>query len=137
VPAEGAASSKPQLLVWKGDTEYVPYSELHLTEDEQKVWQHQLSTRKVDGALLECWLDEHKRWRFKAEADGQPRFRGDQTTGHHISKVPEVRASMEEHITEADLLVAAAAKHLPSKRSRDEEDDEEEELGCRQKRRCY
>ncbi|KAL2156507.1 hypothetical protein VTH82DRAFT_1252 [Thermothelomyces myriococcoides] len=73
-------------------------SPLYLTEEEWetlKSWGDPLQDR-----VVECCLDEEKRWRLY-------RFRDDKTEANHVSTVNSVLASIKDGVTEAELLQAA------------------------------
>ncbi|KAL2171025.1 hypothetical protein VTG60DRAFT_3873 [Thermothelomyces hinnuleus] len=73
-------------------------SPLYLTEEEWealKSWGDPLQDR-----IVECCLDEEKRWRLY-------RFRDDKTEANHISTVNSVLTSIKDGVSEAELLQAA------------------------------
>ena len=54
----------------------------------------------LDDRLVECYYDRHHRWRFL-------RFRDDKHEANHITTVQSVMESIEDHVTEADLISAS------------------------------
>jgi len=92
-----------RLLVFRGSDrgqpEYEEFPEkLYLTEEEWetlKSWGDPLQDR-----VVECVLDEEKRWRLY-------RFRDDKTEANHISTVNSVLESIKDAVSEAELLAAA------------------------------
>ncbi|KAF3906377.1 hypothetical protein ABW20_dc0104516 [Dactylellina cionopaga] len=92
--------AKPQvfLSVNHGNGRYERWAEMYLTDVE---WED-LKGRGVelDERIVECAMDEEKRWRFK-------RFRNDKKDGNHISVVSSVMESIRDGVTKEDLLKAA------------------------------
>lgn len=92
-----------RLLVFTGSDRGKPaYEEfkdpLYLSEEEWetlKSWGDPLQDR-----VVECCLDEEKRWRLY-------RFRDDKTEANHISTVNSVMGSIKDGVSEGELLVAA------------------------------
>ncbi|KAL2123360.1 hypothetical protein VTJ04DRAFT_3815 [Mycothermus thermophilus] len=71
---------------------------LYLTEEEWerlKSWNDPLQDR-----VVECCLDEEKRWRLY-------RFRDDKNEANHVSTVNSVMQSIKDGVSEQDLLAAA------------------------------
>lgn len=68
--------------------------------------------KPLDGRIIECWLErpenEEPRWRFKRESDGTPRFRDDKNGANHISTVEKVIESIQDGVSEQDLIDHAA-----------------------------
>ena len=92
-----------RLLVFTGTDRGKPgYDEfrepLYLAEDEWetlKSWGDPLQDR-----VIECCLDEEKRWRLY-------RFRDDKTEANHVSTVNSVLESIKDGVSEGELLAAA------------------------------
>ncbi|KAL1842408.1 hypothetical protein VTJ49DRAFT_5367 [Mycothermus thermophilus] len=93
-----------RLLVYTGggsgnQANYDEFPEpLYLTEEEWerlKSWGDPLQDR-----VVECCLDEEKRWRLY-------RFRDDKNEANHVSTVTSVMQSIKDGVSEQDLLAAA------------------------------
>lgn len=89
-----------RLLVFAGGgAGYELFGEpLYLTEDEWetlKGWGDPLQDR-----IVECCLDEEKRWRLY-------RFRDDKTEANHVSTVNSVLDSIRDAVSETELMAAA------------------------------
>ena len=86
------------LSVNMGGNRYERWAEMYMTDEE---WENLKGMNvELDERIVECALDEQKRWRFK-------RFRDDKKDGNHISVVKSVLESIEDGVSEADLLAAA------------------------------
>jgi mRNA guanylyltransferase len=93
------------LLVWQGSGDYSLFAQLYITDQE---WEAMKSlNQQLDGRIIECYKDNQQRWRFKAEHDGTPRFRDDKATANHISTVRKVLESIEDGVTQEELMQAA------------------------------
>jgi mRNA guanylyltransferase len=93
------------LLVWQGEGNYTFFANLYITDAD---WEAMKSLhQQLDGRIIECYKDTQGRWRFKAEADGTPRFRDDKKTANHISTVRKVLESIEDGVTQEELMGAA------------------------------
>jgi mRNA guanylyltransferase len=94
------------LLVWHGQGQpYTKFANLYITDAE---WEAMKSLQEqLDGRIIECYRDIQGRWRFKAEANGAPRFRDDKQTANHITTVNKVLESIEDGVSEEDLMAAA------------------------------
>nr|OQO15730.1 hypothetical protein B0A51_18469 [Rachicladosporium sp. CCFEE 5018] len=96
------AKPEIELLVNHGDGDYRRYADLYLTDKEWEAMKAQ--SEMFDHRIVECWLDpELKKWRPKLD-DGVPRFRDDKTDANHISTVKSVMESIEDGVTEQDLI---------------------------------
>ena len=86
---------------------YKFFATLYLTDTE---WEScKRLNQQLDGRIIECYRDPvQKSWRPKLEPDGSPRFRDDKTDSNHISVVDSVLESIEDAVTEQDLISAAA-----------------------------
>jgi mRNA guanylyltransferase len=79
----------------KPDTWFAP---LYLEPNE---WESLKSLNEpLDDRIVECFMDEQKRWRYM-------RFRDDKTTGNHASTVESVIESIRDRVTKEDLIEAA------------------------------
>ena len=84
---------------------YKFFAPLALTQAE---WETLKSlNQRLDGRIIECYRTEQGHWKYKAEADGTPRWRDDKKDANHISTVDSVLASIEAPVTEMDLLANA------------------------------
>ncbi|GAB7348786.1 hypothetical protein MBLNU459_g7509t1 [Dothideomycetes sp. NU459] len=102
------------LLVWHGRGESRYFAPLHVPEDE---WESMKSMGQVlDGRIIECYKDEEGRWRYKREPDGTPRFRDDKQEANHIKTVESVLESIEDAVTEQDLLDHVKVIHVAWKK---------------------
>lgn len=96
-----------ELLVFKGNGKNEFFAPLHVEEDE---WRSMKAVgQMLDGRIIECYKDTQGRWRFKREQDGSPRFRDDKKEANHISTVESVLESIEDAVSEQDLLDHARA----------------------------
>ncbi|KAL8928702.1 MAG: hypothetical protein Q9172_000765 [Xanthocarpia lactea] len=99
-----SATPKCKLLVFRGDSEYLQWADMFIEPAE---WEALKSLNEpLDNRITECFLDERNRWRFL-------RFRDDKTEANHISTVESVMESIQDRVTQEDLIGAA-------KRIRDE-----------------
>ncbi|KAK3075892.1 hypothetical protein LTS18_013961, partial [Coniosporium uncinatum] len=90
------------LHVYYGDDNYRPFASLYITDEE---WEAMKRLGEVlDCRIIECWKDEQGRWRPKLESDGSPRFRDDKKDANHISTVKKVLESIDDGVSEQDLL---------------------------------
>jgi len=90
------------LLVNHGNRDYRTFATLFVTSTE---WDAMKAlNQQLDGRIIECYKDRQGRWRFKKEKDGSPRFRDDKTDANHISTVNSVLSSIEDGVSEQDLL---------------------------------
>ncbi|KAI4246015.1 MAG: hypothetical protein L6R40_002231 [Gallowayella cf. fulva] len=99
-------SAKPQfkLMVFQGDGEYLQWGTMFVEDTE---WEDLKSLEEpLNDRITECFLDNLGRWRYL-------RFRDDKTEANHISTVQSVMESIQDRVTQEDLLGAA-------KRIRDE-----------------
>ena len=61
--------------------------------------------QQLDGRIVECFRNPiDATWRPKLEPDGSPRFRDDKTDANHISVVESVLDSIEDAVSEQDLI---------------------------------
>ena len=81
------------VLVDKG--QYYHYGNMYVAPEE---WEGMKSLGEpLDDRIVECYQDEHHRWRFL-------RFRDDKTEANHISTVESVMESIQDQISEIDLI---------------------------------
>lgn len=119
-PDFDAMPDRFKLLVYHGNKEYRPFAhDLSVTEQE---WERLKGlNQRLDGRIIECYRETDGRWRFKAEDDGTPRWRDDKSDANHVSTVNSVLDSIEDPVTEGDLLAAEGKIHEAVKRLRDQE----------------
>src|SRR5690606_32399126 len=80
----------------------------------------------LDDTIVECVRDEEGRWRFM-------RFREDKSDANHISTVDKVLESIQDRISEEDLIRAAGSIKVAWKK-RQAQAAEEEALERRRRR---
>lgn len=81
------------------------WDHLYVSDDE---WEMLKGLQQMlDFRVLECYRDEKGRWRMKLEGDGTPRFRDDKPEANHISTVEKVMETINDAVSEQDLLEAA------------------------------
>ncbi|KAL8763360.1 MAG: hypothetical protein Q9184_000831 [Pyrenodesmia sp. 2 TL-2023] len=93
-------SAKPEFGLWvyKGENDYLQWTTMFVEDSE---WEHMQSLAEpLHDRIVECFLDKHDRWRFH-------RFRDDKTEANHISTVESVMESIQDRVTEDDLIGAA------------------------------
>lgn len=99
-----------ELLVFHGNGRSEHFANLYVSEDE---WKSMKSMgQMLDGRIIECHKDGQGRWRYKREKDGSPRFRDDKTEANHISTVESVLESIEDAVSEQDLIDHARAIYV-------------------------
>lgn len=103
------AMPKIELMVYvgRGGEQYKVHAELTLMEEE---WEAMKGMQQMfDGRIMECWRDATTgRWRPKVEKDGTPRFRDDKEHANHVSVVESVIESIEDAVSEEDLVAHSA-----------------------------
>lgn len=83
------------LSVYYGENQYKPWATMYCTEEE---WEGlKALNQPLDDEIVECRLDEQKRWRFM-------RFRRDKKDANHISTVESVIESIEDGVTQDELI---------------------------------
>ena len=114
-----------QLEVNHGRGDYRDFAPLYITDEEwEKVKFSAVRDNKLlDGRIIECWMDDSGRWRFKAEPDGTPRYRDDKNDANHISTVKSVLQSIEDRISEEDLIARAEGIMRAWKKRHPEEEE--------------
>ncbi|KAL1957186.1 hypothetical protein VTO42DRAFT_6220 [Malbranchea cinnamomea] len=122
--AEGVTAPYPDydampichLFTLYNNNQYQPFGTMHLEESE---WEDLKALQKpLDDTIVECYRDEHGRWRFM-------RFRDDKTDANHISTVESVLESIEDRVSEEDLIRAAPAIKSAWKRREAQRAEEE------------
>jgi len=99
-----------ELEVFYGNTSYGDFATLYIDDADWAAMKHaSIRDRKpLDGRIIECWLEQpaygESRWRFKRENDGTPRFRDDKHDANHISTVEKVIQSIEDAVSQEDLI---------------------------------
>lgn len=123
-PAEDY-DAKPgmNLCIHKGRDEYEVFAQLHLADDE---WEAMKRLREVlDMRIVECYKDDRGRWRCKMDGDGpaaRPRFRDDKHDANHVSTVQKVLESIDDAVSERDLISHALPMKTAWKKRHPEED---------------
>lgn len=86
------------LRVFRTDGKDDHFGYLYLEEQE---WEDMtIMDLPMDDRIVECYLDEHHRWRFL-------RVRDDKQEANHISTVQSVMESIEDKVSKEDLLSLA------------------------------
>ncbi|KAL4800042.1 mRNA capping enzyme, catalytic domain-containing protein [Aspergillus venezuelensis] len=86
------------LFVLHNNDQYQPFGEMYVTPSE---WEDLKALQTpLDDAIVECSKDETGRWRFH-------RIRDDKADANHFSTVDKVLQSIEDRVTEEDLIKAA------------------------------
>ncbi|KAG9245403.1 mRNA capping enzyme, catalytic domain-containing protein [Calycina marina] len=87
------------LLVFLGDNKQDKYfGSMHIDEELWTDFKSRLEP--MNDRIVECYMDEHKRWRFM-------KFRDDKETANHVSTVESVMESIEDRVTKEDLIAIA------------------------------
>jgi mRNA guanylyltransferase len=96
------------LFVMLNAGEYRHFGEMYITPTE---WEDLKALRvPLDDSIVECSKDEQGRWRYH-------RLRDDKMDANHISTVEKVLESIEDRVTEDDLIrLAPAIKNAWKKR---------------------
>ncbi|KAL4760503.1 mRNA guanylyltransferase [Aspergillus foveolatus] len=88
------------LFVLHNNDQYQPFGEMYVTPSE---WEDLKALQMpLDDAIVECSKDESGRWRFH-------RIRDDKADANHYTTVDKVLESIEDRVTEEDLIRAAPA----------------------------
>ncbi|GAM87346.1 hypothetical protein ANO11243_053690 [Dothideomycetidae sp. 11243] len=120
------------LLVNHGKEGHRVFAPLHVTNDE---WESMKSLHQmIDHRIIECYKDAQHRWRYKREKDGTPRFRDDKLDANHISTVESVLESIDDAVSEQDLLRLSAEIRGAWKRREQAEKQAEAEQKARWER---
>jgi mRNA guanylyltransferase len=120
-----AMPDRIELLVMHSQNNYKYFADLHVTPEEWETLKG--LEQRLDGRIIECFRD-NGRWRFKKEDDGTPRWRDDKKDANHISTVQSVLESIEDPVTEQDLLSAAPVIKQAVYRLRAEEAERQKQL---------
>ncbi|KAI5779715.1 mRNA capping enzyme, catalytic domain-containing protein [Geopyxis carbonaria] len=83
------------LSVSHGEGRYEKWGEMYVTEEECEEFKR--LNEPLDEEIVECRLDEQKRWRFM-------RFRRDKKDANHISTVHSVIESINDAVGEDELI---------------------------------
>ncbi|KAF1941919.1 mRNA capping enzyme, alpha subunit [Clathrospora elynae] len=102
IPDYDAMPNPIELHVQHSSNNYQVFANLSLTPAEWEILKS--LNQRLDGRIIECYRTEAGKWKYKAEADGSPRWRDDKKDANHISTVNSVLASIEAPVTEMDLL---------------------------------
>ncbi|PWY92921.1 mRNA capping enzyme, alpha subunit [Aspergillus heteromorphus CBS 117.55] len=87
------------LFVMLNSNEYRPFGEMYVTAPE---WEEMKALQQpLDDAIVECAKDSEHRWRFH-------RLRDDKADANHISTVEKVLESIDDRVTEDDLIAVAS-----------------------------
>ncbi|OCK81085.1 mRNA-capping enzyme subunit alpha [Lepidopterella palustris CBS 459.81] len=109
IPDYDAMPDRFQLLVLHDRNEYRPFADLAVDDAE---WETLKSLgQRLDGRIIECYRDDQGRWRYKREDDGTPRWRDDKSCANHISTVRGVLDSIEDGVSEQELIAAESKIH--------------------------
>ncbi|CRG90570.1 hypothetical protein PISL3812_07614 [Talaromyces islandicus] len=88
------------LFVMYNNADYRLFGEMYLTPQE---WESLKALQMpLDDTIVECYQDDKSRWRYM-------RFRDDKKDANHISTVEKVLESIQDRVTEDDLIRAAPA----------------------------
>lgn len=86
---------KCHLCVFKGQGIDEPYGIMFLDDHE---WQNMKALNQpLDERIVECYLDDQNRWRFL-------RWREDKKEANHISTVESVMESIQDKVSQEDLI---------------------------------
>ncbi|KAF2191482.1 mRNA capping enzyme, alpha subunit [Zopfia rhizophila CBS 207.26] len=120
IPDYDAQPDRIMLLVQYDKSTYKPFQhDLYVTDQEWETLKG--LDQRLDGRIIECFRDEQGRWRFKKEDDGTPRWRDDKKDANHISTVRSVLESIEDPVTEQDLIAVEAKVREAVYRLREDE----------------
>lgn len=88
------------LFVLYNNADYRIFGEMYITASE---WESLKALQiPLDDTIVECYQDDKNRWRYM-------RFRDDKKDANHISTVEKVLESIQDRVTEDDLIRAAPA----------------------------
>ena len=114
-----------RLMIYTGSSgnqpNYTPFNEpLYLTEEE---WETLKGLGDpLNDRVVECCLDEEKRWRLY-------KFRDDKNEANHVSTVNSVLDSIRDGVSEEDLLRAADAIKVNWKRREQLLQQQQQQMG--------
>jgi mRNA guanylyltransferase len=105
IPDYDAMPDKFILLVQHNNNNYQSFQQdLFIDEAEWELLKR--LGQQLDGRIIECYREPSGRWRYKREEDGTPRWRDDKKEANHITTVNSVLESIEDPVTEQDLVAA-------------------------------
>ncbi|KKK20459.1 putative mRNA capping enzyme alpha subunit [Aspergillus ochraceoroseus] len=111
------------LFVLLNANEYQPFGEMFVTAPE---WDDLKALQvPLDDSIVECAKDDQGRWRYH-------RIRDDKADANHISTVEKVLESIEDRVTEDDLIRAAPAIKTAWKKRQAQAEAEERKQRARQ-----
>ena len=90
------------LMIHLGGDREKEFGRMHVTEEEwekMKTWAIDHDDG-LDGQIVECHKDAEGRWRFG-------RFRDDKLEANHVSTAEKVMQSIDDGVTQEDLIAAA------------------------------
>jgi mRNA guanylyltransferase len=88
------------LFTMLNNNEYRHFGEMYVTPTE---WEDMKALRvPLDDSIVECYKDTQHRWRFY-------RLRDDKADANHVSTVEKVLESIDDGVTEEDLIRLAPA----------------------------
>ncbi|KAF2653217.1 mRNA capping enzyme, alpha subunit [Lophiostoma macrostomum CBS 122681] len=106
IPDYEAKPNRLALEILHNNNRYEHFTDLYFTTEDWEVLKS--LNQRLDGRIIECHRDPEGRWRFKKEEDGTPRWRDDKKDANHVSTVNSVLDSINNPVTEKDLLDASA-----------------------------
>ncbi|KAL4901917.1 hypothetical protein BDW74DRAFT_159202 [Aspergillus multicolor] len=110
------------LFVLHNNDQYQHFGEMYVTPLE---WEDLKALQMpLDDAIVECAKDESHRWRFH-------RIRDDKADANHYTTVDKVLQSIEDRVTEEDLIRAAPSIKTAWKKRAQAEADERKRAGAR------
>ena len=105
------------LFVLYNSGDYRLFGEMHVTQPE---WESLKALQKpLDDTIVECSQDGQGRWRYL-------RFRDDKNDANHISTVEKVLESIQDRVTDEDLIRTAPAIKTAWKKRQAQATEEEE-----------
>ncbi|KAF2196874.1 mRNA capping enzyme, alpha subunit [Delitschia confertaspora ATCC 74209] len=119
IPDYDAMPERFQLLVMHDRNNYQPFQhDMYVTPEDWEILKS--LNQRLDGRIIECFRDDEGRWRYKREDDGTPRWRDDKKDANHISTVNSVLESIEDPVTQQDLIavegkIRVAVKQMQAK----------------------
>lgn len=122
-----------------GEGGYQRHANLALTDAEWEAIKGM--GQQIDGRIIECFRDPtNGSWRPKIEPDGTPRYRDDKREANHISTVRSVIDSINDAVTEQDLIansgkIREAWKHREAEAKQRREHDKKRQYEAEQAKR--
>lgn len=117
------------LFVMLSESSYRHFGEMYITPSE---WEGLKALGiPLDDTIVECYKDDQSRWRFH-------RLRDDKMDANHLSTVEKVLESIQDRVTEQDLIRAAPAikagwrkrQALEEERRRKEEEEKKRKVAA-------